>query len=91
MSNLRRFARVPLNSFCLVESDSKIIKALFVDFSQMGALLHIEKNVGIKKHLSLIYPSENSDFVKMAGYSVHMREKNGLLYLGIQFIAQLSK
>lgn len=91
MPNLRKFARYPSNSFCILEADSRLIKAIFVDFSQMGALLRIEKIVAAKKQLSLIYPNEHSEFVKMAGYSVHVHEKNGFLYLGIQFIAQLSR
>ena len=89
--NLRKFSRFPSNSFCLIETDSRLVKALFVDYSQMGALLRIEKGVPLQKHLALIYPNEKSDFVKMAGYSVHTFEKHGLFYLGVQFIALISR
>ncbi len=41
------------------------MKALFVDYSQMGALLRIDKMVAARKHLALIYPNEKADFVKM--------------------------
>jgi hypothetical protein len=90
-NNLRQFTRFRSNSFCLIESESCLVKALFVDYSQMGALLRIDKMVAARKHLALIYPNEKADFVKMAGYSVHTFEKNGLYYLGVQFIALISR
>ena len=89
--NLRKFSRFPSNSFCLIETDSRLVKALFVDYSQMGALLRIDKSVPLQKQLALIYPNDKTDFVKMAGYSVHKFEKNGLYYLGVQFIALISR
>lgn len=90
-NNLRKFVRYPSNSFCLIETNSHLVKALFVDYSQMGALLRIDKAVPLQKHLALIYPNEKYDFVKMAGYSVHTFEKHGLHYLGVQFIALISR
>lgn len=89
--NLRKFTRYPSNSFCLIETDSRLVKALFVDYSQVGALLRVEQQVSLKKQLSLIYPTEQSKFVKMAGYSVHLYEKEGIFYLGVQFIALISR
>jgi c-di-GMP-binding flagellar brake protein YcgR len=86
-NELRKFNRVRSNSFCLVETEAKIIKAVFIDYSQMGALLRIEKNLSAKKQISLIYPNEKSEFIKMAGYSVYATQKNGLYFLGVQFIA----
>lgn len=86
-NELRKFNRLPSNSFCLIETETKIVKALFVDYSQMGALLRVEKNLAAKKQISLIYPNEKSEFIKMAGYSVHVTYKNGLYFLGVQFIA----
>ena len=89
--NLRKFARYPSNSFCLIEADSALVKALFVDYSQVGALLRVEQQVPLKKQLALIYPTERSKFVKMAGYSVHLYEKDGIYYLGVQFIALMAR
>ena len=87
LNNLRQFSRISSNSFCLIETESRLVKALFVDYSQMGCLLRIEKSVALKKQIALIYPNDKKDFVKMAGYSVHLSQKNGLYYLGVQFIA----
>lgn len=91
LKNFRQFSRFPSNSFCLIETDSRLIKAIFVDYSQMGCLLRIEKIVPPKRQLALIYPNDKSNFVKMAGYSVHMFEKNRLYYLGVQFMALISR
>lgn len=90
-NNLRKFSRLPSNSFCLIETDSRLVKALFVDYSQMGALLLIEQPIHLKKQLSMIYPTERSKFVKMAAYSLHQRKVDGAYYLGIQFIALISR
>lgn len=90
-NNLRQFQRFPTNTFCLIETDSRLVKAYFVDYSQMGCLLRIEKMVTPKRQIALIYPNDKSDFVKMAGYSVHLRELNGLYYLGVQFMALISR
>lgn len=89
--SLRQFTRFRSNSFCLIESESSLVKAVFIDYSQMGALLRLEKRLASRKHLALIYPNEKADFVKMAGYSIHGLEKNGLYYLGVQFIALISR
>ncbi len=90
-NNLRQFSRYPSNTFCLIETDSRLIKAYFVDYSQMGCLLRTEKTVAPKRQIALIYPNDKSDFVKMAGYSVHTLEKNGLYFLGVQFMALISR
>lgn len=90
-NNLRQFIRQRSNSFCLIEAESYLVKAIFVDYSQMGALLRIEKTIQTRKQISLIYPNEKTDFVKMAGYAVHTFEKNGFYYLGVQFIALISR
>lgn len=91
LNNLRQFSRTPSNSFCIIETDSRLVKALFVDYSRMGCLLRIEKSVAPKKQITLIYPDEKKEFVKMAGYSVHLTQKNGLYHLGVQFMALLSR
>jgi len=88
---LRQFSRSSSNSFCLIETDSRLIKAYFVDYSQMGCLLRIEKVIAPKRQLALIYPNNKSDFVKMAGYAVHVHEKNGHYYLGVQFMVLISR
>lgn len=90
-TNLRKFSRFPSNSFCLIETDVHLVKALFVDYSQVGALLKVEQQIPLKKQLALIYPTERSKFVKMAGYSIHLFEKDGFLYLGVQFIALMAR
>lgn len=90
-NNLRQFERHAANTFCLIETDSRLIKAYFVDYSQVGCLLRIEKVVAPKRQIALIYPNDKSDFVKMAGYTVHVHEKNGLYYLGVQFMALISR
>lgn len=91
LKNFRQFSRSPSNSFCLIETESRLIKALFVDYSQMGCLLRVDKMVAPKRQIALIYPNDKSDFVKMAGYSVHLTEKNGLYFLGVQFMALISR
>ena len=91
LKNFRQFYRYPSNSFCLLESDGRIVKAYFVDYSQMGCLLRIDKLVSVKKQIALIYPNDKSEFVKMAGLSVHFQEKQGLYYLGVKFIALISR
>lgn len=75
----------------MIETESNLVKAMFIDYSQMGALLRIEQQILPKKQLSLIYPIDRSRFVKMAGYSIHFHEKNGIYYLGVQFIALISR
>lgn len=91
LKNIRKFSRYPSNSFCLIETDARLIKAIFIDYSQMGCLLRIEKTVATKKQIAMIYPNEKADFVKMAGYAVHTFEKNGLYFLGVQFMALISR
>ncbi|AZZ35648.1 hypothetical protein CIK05_02155 [Bdellovibrio sp. qaytius] len=91
LKNFRQFYRHPSNSFCLIETDSHLIKAQFVDYSQMGCLLRLEKLVSIKKQIALIYQKDKSEYVKMACLSIHLHEKHGLFYLGVKFIAQISR
>lgn len=90
-NELRQFPRTKANTFCLIESDSRLIKAYFVDYSQMGCLLVVERRMSLKRQLALIYPNDKSEFIKMAGYAVHSFERNGRFYVGIQFMALLSR
>lgn len=83
----RKFTRSSLKSFCLVENNNQLIKGCFINYSQMGALIVVQKPILAKAHLSLIYQSDKSAFVKMASYTVHTYKHNGLFFIGVQFIA----
>lgn len=87
----RQFERSDLKAFCLIESEQKILRSVFVNYSQMGGLLRLDGPLAIKKHIAMTYSNEKSQFVKIAAYTIRAYEKNGFFYVGVKFIAIISR
>ena len=88
----RNFDRYTLSSQGIVISNNQQHRVLIQNFSRMGVGFVIDKIIHFEKFISLLYQNENQQIIQMKSYVRHARKlKNGLYFVGVQFIGIESK
>ena len=84
---MRNFDRLIVSSHAAAILDDQHRRILIQDFSRMGLGFVLDEILHLKSFISLLYQNENNQVIQMKSYVKHARKlKNGLFYVGVQFI-----
>ena len=84
---MRNFNRSIVSSQAVLALGKEHQRILIQDFSRMGVGFVSEQLIQLKIFISLLYQNESRQVIQMKSYVKHVRKlKNGLYYIGVQFI-----